>query len=76
MKSIAEFFFDLLNVVDRFKIKDYDANDAVAFTQGYRSGAGENSDNPYDTTHPRWSFWNQGFGAAKLDKTVRYGDEG
>lgn len=75
MKSIAEFFFDLLNVIDRYKIQDYDANDAIAFLQGVRSGAGEDSNNPYNPTQIRWSFWKQGYDAAKLDKTARYGNE-
>lgn len=71
MRRIAEFVYDMLRVVDRCKLKDYEAGDAIAFTEGYQAGAGEGT-NPYVEGTVRHVMWKQGEVASIVEGGVKY----
>jgi ribosome modulation factor len=76
MKHIADLFFNLIRCIDKCGLHNYEADAVVSFHQGYIASADgkEKGTNPYRFGHVLNSFWYQGFQEAKVDSTVRYGD--
>lgn len=84
--TVAEFIFDLLNVVKVCKLDDYEAGDAIAFTEGYQDGASApvraqglfgttyevESTNPYVEGTVRHVMWKQGRMQAVVKEGVKY----
>lgn len=83
--TVAEFMFDLMRVVKRCKLDDYEAGDAIAFTEGYQVGATQEeaeglfgttykrrSPNPYVEGTVRHVMWKQGEVASIVDGGVKY----
>lgn len=74
MKHIAELFFNLIRVIDKCHLHDYEADSVVSFEQGYVASADgkDKETNPYKLGHILNSFWYQGFQEAEVDSTVKY----
>ena len=84
--TVAEFIFDLLNVVKNCKLENYDAGDAIAFTEGFQDGATEKEEskglfgttyttrpaNPYVEGTVRHVMWKQGRIRAVVEGGVKY----
>ena len=71
--TVAEFIFELIRVVKKCKLDDYEAGDAIAFTEGYQTGASkEQGTNPYLQGSVRNVMWKQGECAAIVEGSVRY----